>query len=59
MYYLRDGLGSPRLAWAYALIAGVAALTTTPFTQPNSIAVALEAEFSINPVGVGRPRSPC
>jgi AGCS family alanine or glycine:cation symporter len=49
MYYLRDGLKSPRLAWAYALIAGVAALTTTPFTQPNSIAVALEAEFSINP----------
>ena len=49
MYYLRDGLKSPRLAWAYALIAGVAALTTTPFTQPNSIAVALESEFSINP----------
>jgi AGCS family alanine or glycine:cation symporter len=48
MYYLRDGLGSPKLAWAYALIAGVAALTTTPFTQPNSIAVALEAEFSMN-----------
>jgi alanine or glycine:cation symporter, AGCS family len=49
MYYLRDGLGSPKLAWAYALVAGVAALTTTPFTQPNSIAVALQAEFSMNP----------
>ncbi len=49
MYYLRDGLGAPRLAWAYALVAGVAALTTTPFTQPNSIAVALQAEFSMNP----------
>jgi alanine or glycine:cation symporter, AGCS family len=49
MYYLRDGLRSPKLAWAYALVAGVAALTTTPFTQPNSIAVALEAEFSMNP----------
>jgi alanine or glycine:cation symporter, AGCS family len=49
MYYLRDGLKSPRLAWAYALIAGVAALTTTPFTQPNSIAVALKSEFSVNP----------
>jgi AGCS family alanine or glycine:cation symporter len=49
MYYLRDGLKMPRLAWAYALIAGVAALTTTPFTQPNSIAVALQAEFSVNP----------
>jgi AGCS family alanine or glycine:cation symporter len=49
MYYLRDGLKSPRLAWAYALVAGVAALTTTPFTQPNSIAVALQAEFALNP----------
>ena len=41
MYYLRDGLKSPSLAWIYALVAGVAALTTTPFTQPNSIAVAV------------------
>src|SRR6187401_149191 len=41
MYYLRDGLKSPALAWIYALVAGVAALTTTPFTQPNSIAVAV------------------
>jgi len=49
MYYLRQGLGSPKLAWSYALVAGVAALTTTPFTQPNSIAVAFESEFSINP----------
>ena len=32
---------SPTLAWIYALVAGVAALTTTPFTQPNSIAVVL------------------
>ena len=41
MYYLRDGLKSPALAWTYALVAGVAALTTTPFTQPNSIAIAV------------------
>ncbi|MDQ3349732.1 MAG: alanine:cation symporter family protein, partial [Acidobacteriota bacterium] len=41
MYYLRDGLGSPRLAWVFALVAAVAALTTTPFTQPNSMALAL------------------
>ena len=47
MYYLRDGLKSPALAWIYALVAGVAALTTTPFTQPNSIAVALESVFAI------------
>jgi len=45
MYYLRDGLGSPALAWTFALVAGVAALTTTPFTQPNSIAVAMNYVF--------------
>jgi AGCS family alanine or glycine:cation symporter len=45
MYYLRDGLKSPALAWIYALVAGVAALTTTPFTQPNSIGVAMSHVF--------------
>ena len=38
MYYLRDGLKSRWLAATYAVIAAIAALTTTPFTQPNSIA---------------------
>jgi AGCS family alanine or glycine:cation symporter len=47
MHYLRDGLRSPALAWIYALVAGVAALTTTPFTQPNSMAVVLESQFHI------------
>ena len=46
-YYLRDGLKRPRLAWAYALIAGVAALTTTPFTQPNSIAIVLDSQLAV------------
>jgi alanine or glycine:cation symporter, AGCS family len=50
MYYLRDGVGSPALAWIYALIAGVACLLTTPFTQPNSIAVVLDSQFT-NHVG--------
>jgi AGCS family alanine or glycine:cation symporter len=45
MYYLRDGLKSPALAWTYALVAGVAALTTTPFTQPNSITLAVHSVF--------------
>jgi len=53
MYYLRDGLGRPRLAAAYALVAGIAALTTTPFTQPNSIAVAFESEFALSPLASG------
>ena len=30
MHYLRDGMKMPRLGWIYALIAGIAALTTTP-----------------------------
>ena len=47
MYYLRDGLKQPWLAWTYALVAGIAALTTTPFTQPNSIAVVWQSEFAI------------
>jgi AGCS family alanine or glycine:cation symporter len=47
MYYLRDGLKSPALAWIYALLAGIGALTTTPFTQPNSIAVAVNAVFGV------------
>jgi alanine or glycine:cation symporter, AGCS family len=47
MHYLREGMGLPRLGWAYALIAGVAALTTTPFTQSNSMAVVLKSELSL------------
>jgi AGCS family alanine or glycine:cation symporter len=47
MYYLRDGLKSRWLAATYALVAGVAALTTTPFTQPNSIALVLNSQLAV------------
>jgi len=47
MYYLRDGLKAPRLAKVFALVAGIGALTTTPFTQPNSIAVVLDSVFGV------------
>jgi alanine or glycine:cation symporter, AGCS family len=47
MYYLRDGLKSPALAWTFALVAAVAALTTTPFTQPNSMALVLNSVVGI------------
>ncbi|WP_434387740.1 alanine/glycine:cation symporter family protein [Melittangium boletus] len=53
MHYLKDGLGAPRLAWVYAFVAGVAALTTTPFTQPNSIAVVLHSQFDLPPLASG------
>ena len=47
MHYLRDGMGLPRLGWVYALVAGVAALTTTPFTQPNSMADVLRSQLGV------------
>ena len=47
MRYLAEGLGMRRLGWIYALVAGIAALTTTPFTQPNSIAVVFESQFGL------------
>ena len=47
MYYLRDGLRSPFLAWLFALVAAIAALTTTPFTQPNSIALVVNTVFGV------------
>jgi AGCS family alanine or glycine:cation symporter len=47
MYYLRDGLRSPFLAWVFALVAAVAALTTTPFTQTNSMALVLDTVVGI------------
>jgi AGCS family alanine or glycine:cation symporter len=53
MHYLRDGLGSPALAWIYALVAGVAALTTTPMSQPNSMAVVLQSVAGVPPLVSG------
>src|SRR4029079_8134902 len=53
MYYLRDGLRSPWLAWTFAFVAAVAALTTTPFTQPNSIALVVNSVFGIPKVAIG------
>lgn len=45
MYYLRDGLKQPWLGWLFALIGGIACLLTTPFTQPNSVAVVLDSQL--------------
>jgi alanine or glycine:cation symporter, AGCS family len=47
MYYLRDGLRSPALAMTYAVVAGIAALTTTPFTQTNSIALVWNTQLGV------------
>ena len=53
MYYLRDGLKSPALAWTFAFVAAVAALTTTPFTQPNSMALVLNTVVGIPRIVAG------
>ncbi len=47
MFYLRDGLNSPSLAMGYAIVAGIAALTTTPFTQTNSIALVMNTQVGV------------
>jgi alanine or glycine:cation symporter, AGCS family len=47
MFYLRDGFRSPALAMSYAVVAGVAALTTTPFTQTNSIALVMNTQAGV------------
>jgi AGCS family alanine or glycine:cation symporter len=47
MFYLRDGMRSPALAMTYAVVAGIAALTTTPFTQTNSIALVMNTQFAV------------
>lgn len=57
MYYLRDGLKSPSLAWIYALVAGIACLLTTPFTQPNSIAVVLDSQLKSHDLNLGTWKS--
>ena len=54
MYYLRDGLKSPALAWVFALLAGVACLFTTPFTQPNSVAVVLDTQLKQHGLDLGQ-----
>src|SRR5687767_10381461 len=47
MYYLRDGLKSPAIAMLFAIVAGIAALTTTPFTQTNSIALVMNTQVGV------------
>jgi AGCS family alanine or glycine:cation symporter len=53
MYYLRDGIKSPALAWVFALTAGVACLFTTPFTQPNSVAGVLDTQLKEHGLNLG------
>jgi AGCS family alanine or glycine:cation symporter len=54
MYYLRDGLKSPALAWIYALLGGLAVLFTTPFTQTNSVADAVGSQLAKQSLSIGK-----
>ena len=47
MFYIRDGAHSRILAWIFALVAGIAAMTTGPLAQTNSMALVLDTEFHI------------
>ncbi len=47
MLYLQQGARSRLLAWLFALFAGIAAMTTGPLAQTNSIALVLNSEFRI------------
>src|SRR4029078_1184779 len=47
MDYLRDGLKASAPAMTCAGVAGVAALTTTPFTQTNSIALVMNTQVGV------------
>ncbi len=47
MYYLKNGVRSPLLAWIFAFLAGMAAMTTGPLAQTNSMALVLNTEFLI------------
>ncbi len=49
MYYLRDGLKSPALAWIFAFVAGLGVILTTPMSQTNSVAIVLKSEFNLQP----------
>jgi alanine or glycine:cation symporter, AGCS family len=53
MHYLRDGLGLPWLGTLYAIVAGIAALVTTPMSQPNSMALVLNTQFGVSPLTSG------
>ncbi|MDZ4659154.1 MAG: amino acid carrier protein [Bythopirellula sp.] len=53
MYYLRDGIKSPTLAWTFAFVAGMACLFTTPLTQPNSVAVAVASQLERHELRMG------
>src|SRR3954454_23455771 len=54
MYYLRDGVRSPVLAWIFALVAGIGVVFTTPLSQTNSVAVVISSQLDERGLSLGR-----
>jgi AGCS family alanine or glycine:cation symporter len=53
MYYLRDGVRSPALAWIFALVAGIGVVFTTPLSQTNSVAVVISDQLDQHDLALG------
>lgn len=53
MYYIREGLGLPFLAGAFAFFMGCKPMFSTTTIQSNSIALALKTEFGLDPWASG------
>src|SRR3954449_5940541 len=53
MYYLRDGLKSPALAWIFAFLAAIGVLFTTPMTQTNSVADVVNGQLKLHNISLG------
>lgn len=49
MYYIKDGLGLPWLAGIFAFFMGCKPLFSTTTIQSNSIAIALQTQFGLEP----------
>jgi AGCS family alanine or glycine:cation symporter len=56
MYYLRDGIKSPLLAWIFALFGGIGVLFTTPLTQTNSVADVVVSQLEAHEWNLGPSR---
>ncbi|WP_313666747.1 alanine/glycine:cation symporter family protein [Arsenicicoccus bolidensis] len=53
MYYIKNGLKQPWLAYVFAIFATLATFGIGNMTQANSIAAAMESSFGLSPVVVG------
>ncbi|QPJ61983.1 MAG: sodium:alanine symporter family protein [Candidatus Nitronauta litoralis] len=53
MYYLKNGMNAPRLAWAFAFFGAIAAFGIGNMVQANTTAAALKGFTGLPPVAIG------